>query len=125
MPVLDAKAILAANDAKLELVNVPEWNGDVYVRVLGGTDRDIFEESLQKEKDKPIRSRFLVLTLCDEAGKRLFNADADIAALGDKNSVVLNRLFDAAWALNYFRPEDVDAMGKDSPSAPSDVSTSA
>jgi hypothetical protein len=38
---------------------------------------------------------------------------------------VLNRLFDAAWALNYFRPEDVDAMGKDSPSVPSDVSTSA
>ena len=47
-----------------------------------------------------------------------------VAALGEKSSLVLNRVFDAAWAINYFTPEKVEELGKDSPSGPSDASTS-
>lgn len=123
MSCLSASDILSANDVKVQAVEVPEWGGTVYVKTLRGTDRDAFEESLSKEKDKPFRCRFLVMTLCDDKGNLLFKPD-QIAALGEKSSLVLNRVFDKAWEVNYFSPDKVDELGKDSPSGQSDGSTS-
>jgi hypothetical protein len=121
---LDRKSILAADDVRKEKIAVPEWKGDVFLRVLTGTDRDRFEESYADQKMKAFRIRFLLLALCDEDGERLFSDDeADV--LGKKSSVVINRLFEAGWKLNAFTQEAVDALGEDSPLAQSDVSTSA
>lgn len=121
---LDRKSILAADDVRKEKVAVPEWKGDVYLRVLTGTDRDRFEESYADQKMKAFRIRFLLLALCDEDGERLFSDDeADI--LGKKSSVVINRLFEAGWKLNAFTQEAVDALGEDSETARSGGSTSA
>lgn len=121
---LDRKSILAADDVRKEKVSVPEWGGDVYLRVLSGTDRDRFEESYADQKMKAFRLRFLLLALCDERGERLFEDDeADV--LGRKSSVVINRLFEAGWKINAFTQEAVDALGEDSPSDRSDASTSA
>jgi hypothetical protein len=121
---LDRKSILAADDVRKEKIAVPEWKGDVFLRVLTGTDRDRFEESYADQKMKAFRIRFLLLALCDEDGVRLFSDDeADV--LGKKSSVVINRLFEAGWKLNAFTQEAVDALGEDSPLAQSDVSTSA
>ncbi len=120
---LDRKSILAADDVRKEKVAVPEWGGDVFLSVLTGTDRDRFEESYSEQKMKAFRIRFLLLALCDEKGKRLFDDDeSDI--LGKKSSVVINRLFEAGWKLNAFTQEAVDALGEDSPLAQSDDSTS-
>lgn len=121
---LDRKSILAADDVRKEKVAVPEWGGDVFLRVLTGTDRDRFEQSYADQKMKAFRIRFLLLALCDEAGERLFGDDeADI--LGKKSSVVINRLFEAGWKLNAFTQEAVDALGEDSANDPSVASTSA
>jgi hypothetical protein len=121
---LDRKSILAADDVRKEKIAVPEWGGDVFLRVLTGTDRDRFEESYADQKMKAFRIRFLLLALCDEDGERLFSDDeADI--LGKKSSVVINRLFEAGWKLNAFTQEAVDALGEDSEAAPSGGSTSA
>ena len=120
---LDRKSILAADDVRKEKIAVPEWGGDVFLRVLTGTDRDRFEESYSEQKMKAFRIRFLLLALCDEAGKRLFNDD-EAGILGDKSSVVINRLFEAGWKLNAFTQEAVDALGEDSEAAPNGVSTS-
>jgi hypothetical protein len=121
---LDRKSILAADDVRKEKIAVPEWKGDVFLRVLTGTDRDRFEESYADQKMKSFRIRFLLLALCDEDGERLFSDDeADI--LGKKSSVVINRLFEAGWKLNAFTQEAVDALGEDSETAPSGGSTSA
>jgi len=120
---LDRKSILAADDVRKEKIAVPEWGGDVFLRVLTGTDRDRFEETYSEQKMKAFRIRFLLLALCDEAGKRLFGDD-ESEILGDKSSVVINRLFEAGWKLNAFTQEAVDALGEDSQPAPSDVSTS-
>lgn len=111
---LDRKSILAADDVRKEKIAVPEWGGDVFLRVLTGTDRDRFEESYSEQKMKAFRIRFLLLALCDEAGQRLFG-DEEGDILGKKSSVVINRLFEAGWKLNAFSQEAVDALGEDSP----------
>lgn len=123
MPVLDKAAIMAASDVKLEKVHVPEWGGDVYIKTLSGTERDTFEDAYSQEKMKNFRSRFLSLTLCGKDGSRLFD-DNEVDVVGKKSATVINRLFEKAWAFNAFRSEDVDAMGKDSPSDQSEGSTS-
>lgn len=121
---LSKSKILAAKDVKLsEAIPVPEWGGEVFIKTLSGTERDAFEESYAEQKMKSFRIRFLVLTLADESGERLFG-DADVAALGGKNSVVINRLFEKAWSHNAFTNEAVEALGNGSPTDQSGGSTS-
>lgn len=104
--------ILAANDIKVEKIAIPEWGGDYYVKIISGTERDAFEEGYADQKMKAFRSRFLVLSLCDENGERIFK-DEDVAELAKKSSVVLNRVFEEAWKVNAFTQEAVDTLGKD------------
>lgn len=121
---LDSKSIIAANDARLEKVHVPEWKGDVYLRVISGTDRDRFEEAYADQKMKAFRIRFLLLTICDEEGSRIFGDDQG-DALGRKSSVVINRLFEAAWKLNAFTQEAIDELGESSAADRKNDSTTA
>lgn len=123
MPVLSRDAIKKASDWKIEKVEVPEWGGEVCLRTLSGTERDLFEDGYTEQKMKNFRSRFLVLTLCGEDGERLYQ-DSEADELGGKSSVVINRLFEKAWSLNAFRSVDIDALGNDSPSVQSGSSTS-
>lgn len=121
---LSKKAILGVPDFKTEKVAVPEWGGDVYLRTITGIERDAFEECYSEQKMKAFRVRFLVLTLCDESGERLFQ-DNEMEDLGKKSSAVINRLFEKAWALNAFTNEAVESLGNGSPSGQSGGSTSA
>lgn len=121
---LNKAKILAAEDVKLDKVAVPEWGGDVYIKTLSGTERDAFEDAYSQDKMRQFRVRFLVLTLCDEKGERLFT-DKEVDELGKKSALVIAKLFEKAWSLNALRSEDVDALGKGSASDQSGDSTSA
>lgn len=112
MPTDFRSRILAADDIKIEKISIPEWGGDYFVRIISGTDRDSFEESYAEQKMKAFRVRFLVLCLCDENGGRIFK-DEDAVELGKKSSVVINRVFEAAWKINAFTPEAVENLGKE------------
>lgn len=117
------KRLLGANDIKVQPIDIPAWGGTYYLRVISGKARESFEDSYSQEKMKNFRLRFLVLTLCDEDGKPILS-DADMDALGERSSVEINRVFDAAWKLNAFTQEAVDALGEGSQNAPSDASSS-
>ena len=117
MAGLSASQIISADDAKIEAIEVPEWGGTVYVKTLRGTDRDAFETSLiarEGERDgrmENVRARLVALTLCDEAGARLFE-DGEIAALGRKSARALDRVFAVAQRLNGIGTEQAAAAKK-------------
>ena len=107
MNLLSKEAILAADDLPREIVSVPEWGGQVYVRTMIGTDRDAFEASLitrdsntssNDQRMHNVRARLVSLTLCSESGERLFQ-DGDIDALGRKSARALDRVFAVAQRL--------------------------
>ncbi len=110
MRILTKEAILAADDLPRELVNVPEWGGDVFVRTMTGADRDAFEASLigKEGRMENVRARLVSLTLCTETGDRLFD-DAEVAALGKKSARALDRVFSVAQRLNGIGTEQVEA----------------
>jgi len=114
--MLDKKSILQCDDLPKELVSVPEWGGDVFVRTLSGQERDMFEQSMMEGKGKNrdmnlknIRARLSVLTICTEDGTRLFEAK-DVDALGKKSAAALDRIFSVAQKLNGLSGEDVEEL---------------
>lgn len=113
--MLTADDILAAADSAHEVVNVPEWGGDVCVKVMSGVDRDRWEIAATKLMDNPqnanIRASLCALTMCDESGKRLFT-DQQVTALGEKSSTALDRVFNAARRVNKLTDEDIADLEK-------------
>lgn len=109
--------ILRADDLRRELVHVEEWGGDVYVRMLTGGERELFEQWAMAYRDggssgqtpRNVRARLAVLTVCDEQGQNLFTL-ADVEALAAKASAPLERVFDVAWRLNRLGAGDVEAL---------------
>jgi hypothetical protein len=118
--MLSREQILAVDDLKREVVKVPEWNTEVIVGTMSGTDRDAFETAIfetkgdnTKQNFKNLRAKLLVKTIVDEKGERIFT-DADIEALGKKSAKALNRIFQVAQKLNGIGQEAVDEMTKNS-----------
>lgn len=121
MAVLTREAILKAQDLPRELVHVPEWGGEVYVRAMTGTERDAFEASMVVEgknglkgahmKLENLRAKLAALTVCDADGQRLFS-DKDVEALGQKSAAGLDRVFSVAQRLSGISQKDVEELTK-------------
>lgn len=115
MALLTKKDILQADDLKEEVVEVPEWGGQVKVRGLSATDRDSFENEMFEQASSPgmkiVRASLCARCIVDEKGKRLFS-DSEIKALGEKSALALNRVFKVAQTLSGLRKEDVEEMAK-------------
>ena len=118
---LTGEQILNAVDLKTEVVEVPEWGGNVVVTELMAHDRDAYEQSMWNDRGngrlvsnrENVRARLVVRTLVTTDGTRLFS-DEEADALGAKSAAVIDRLFDVATRLSGMDQEDVEAEGKDS-----------
>lgn len=124
--MLTKEQILSVSDIKTEQIDVPEWGGSVKIKVMTGTERDAFEQSVvegQKTDLRNIRARFCSIIIVDDDGKRLFT-DADISALGKKSGTALGRIFDAGQKINCLTKDDFKELEKNSGTTLPDSSTS-
>ena len=117
MNFLDMEAIKKKPDfSRIEKVEVPEWDGYVFVREMSSKGRDMFEEmtfsvdmesvDAQGEKAPSVkttventRARYVVFTACDEKGNLIFKPE-DSIWLGEKQLVAVERIFNAAKKVN-------------------------
>jgi len=126
---LTAEDILGADDIVKKLVEVPEWGGHVFVRVMSGFARDQWEAQSMLSGDsaearmKNLRARLIAATACNEKGAMLFTAK-QVTALGNKSSRAMDRVFAEAAKLNELTKEDVDSLVGESEGGPSDDSGS-
>jgi len=123
--VLSAKDILGVSDIKIELVEVPEWGGNVYVKGMTGAERDKFEGGIVRigavpgKRGKPgtpgkldltdLRAKICSMTICDADGKRLFTEE-DVQALSQKSAAALQRVFVVAQKLSGIGEEDIEEL---------------
>ena len=92
---LTAEQILAADDLGLVKVNVKEWGGEVFIRVMTVGELDAYQREWVGKRETGVenfRTKFLARCLCDQAGQRLFS-DEQIEALAAKSAKVVGRLF--------------------------------
>lgn len=117
MAILTADLILSADDLPKELVEVPEWGGEVYVRCLTAAERDDWEASVvsvekngkAKTDMKNLRAKLVARTVCDEEGKRIFS-DSQVDALGKKSAAALDRLYAVAARLSKITKGDEEEL---------------
>ena len=100
--------ILAANDLRREAVDVPEWGAQIWISMLGLTDRLEYERwsAKQSQDSDELIVRLLVLTATDEDGRRVFT-EADAKELAAKNPDVLLRLGQIAARVNRLGAAEV------------------
>jgi hypothetical protein len=111
---LTKEQILAADDMGLLELEVPEWGGNVFVRVMTVGERDSYENEWMINKNKGVenfRSKFLQRVLCDETGELLFTA-AEVDKLAKKSARVITRVWEAAMRHNALTDGDVEELAK-------------
>lgn len=117
--MLTREQILSATDIKSEIVQVPEWGGELMVWGMTGKERDAFERTvLERREDGSLkrnyenfRAKLAVFSIKDETGKRLFD-ESDIEALGKKSVAALERVINVAQRLSRISSEDTENLVK-------------
>lgn len=120
MAALTKDQILAAEDKGLLRLPVPEWGGDVFIRVMTCGERDAYENEWQRKKETGVddfRTKFLVRCLVDENGKHLFD-NADVQRLSQKSAKVMNRVWMAAMEHNSLSDQSIEELAKNSEPGP-------
>lgn len=120
-------ARLLAPDIRRELVDVPEWNEQVWIRGMTGSEKNsLFGE--QGARDRPQYEhwygRVLVRCIVDETGGRIYQ-DTDAEALGQQDAAALERMFGVAMRLSGLGPTVQEELAKNSESTPTGGTASA
>lgn len=123
--MLTKHQIFSANDTRIETVSVPEWGGDVGIRVISGAARDQLDMFLAGIVDSRgnvvnvagLRAKVCVLACCDAEGEPIFT-EKDIPALQAKSSLALDRVTQAAMKLNGLGKAAVEGARDDFFDAP-------
>lgn len=135
MGLLSKAQILAADKKKTKEVPVREWGGSVMLQELSAAERDLWEaesfitepgedgEAVARFNPKQARARLVVRCLVDDKGKRLFQDD-EVASVGSLSASSVQKLFEAARALNAISASDIEELEGNSGAAPSGGSSS-
>lgn len=123
---------LAAKPTDVKTVSIPEFGGDICIRVMTSGERGAWERSCIKKigsdgKAEPDladqREKLLVRALCDETGKRLF-LDHEFPQIRGLDSRGVDKLFEEVRQFNKLSKNAVEEAEKNSEtSQPSDSSS--
>ena len=112
--------ILATKDIPSEIVNIPEWNVDIEVRGMTGSDRTRILETAVDTKTgtvnlKVVYPEIIIASAHDpKTGERIFNED-DRDAILTKSANALDRVAEVGMRLGGFSKEETDATAKSFP----------
>jgi hypothetical protein len=111
MALLTRAQIDAALDLDRMIVSVPEWGGDVAVRVLTVGERLQLENKSETESRADAVVRLVALAMVGDDGRPLYGEDG-IQALAAKSTVAFFRVRDAALRINRLTSDDMADIEK-------------
>ncbi len=136
MILLTREALLQKDDLKIEKVELSK--GYVFVREMTGHEKDIWEQSMLKQKPSgnknklieyettldDFRAKLAVVTVCDEEGNLIFKPE-DVKMLNKMMSATnIEKIVTAAQRLNAISQQDRDEILKNSEADLNDSSNS-
>lgn len=110
-------------------VDVPEWGGSVYVRVIGGAELDILMNRWHElggadgKNPAQINANVVLAAACDEQGRALFEYN-DLGKLVRMPIAGVKRVADAAIELNGLTETELGRAEENSEPAPTGSSGS-
>ena len=114
--MLSRQDILKCDDIQSEVVQVPEWNGEVMVKGLTLAEKDQWTDSILvdgKASMTGATAKLCALCMRDDDGVTLFTEE-DIPALQAKSAQALDRVFQVAQRLSGIGQEDIEETVKNS-----------
>lgn len=120
---LTAAAIEAARDFTVEPVTVPEWGGKVFIRTLTADQRDEFVTRFIDQESgriqpgvRSVTATLLAMTVCDEAGKLLFeDQERGRQVFAVKSAKATDEVFGKSSELNALRADDIEDLAGNLP----------
>lgn len=108
---LSRAEILSRTSLRRELVDCPEWGGEVWVREMTAAERDRIEARFAEggASLEGVRAAIACVCCVDEDGQALFEA-TDVPDLEQLSAAPLERIFEVALELSAFTASDVDAL---------------
>jgi hypothetical protein len=113
------ESLKALPPEKPEHLDVPEWEGDVFIRTMSA--REQMDLQNVSQNDMPIR--VMLATLVDEQGSRIFT-DEDFDLLAGQPFPVIMRVFRACASHNGFSTKELDEAIEGFVQAPDQETTS-
>lgn len=113
---LSKSQILGVDDKEYIDVEVKEWGGTIRVSTIAASEKTKYESALfdfmpdgtrrtNKDALEKLQLRVIAAAIVDDKGERLFDTK-DLAALGEKSSKVINKLFKIVSEHNGIDSED-------------------
>ena len=107
--LLNKDQIFAIDDIKTKIVDIPEWGGEIKLRVLSVGAQIKFDE--YREDDKKAIMYSIINSCVNEDVSYLFNEE-DIQHLEQKDPNVIMRLFNEIISLNKQKENDIEELAK-------------
>lgn len=131
MAILTPQQILEQKTLIVEELEVPEWGGSVYVKMLSAKERDEFESGLMtvNKQGQPVdnrkgaRARLVQLAVVHQDGRPYFTRH-DIRTLNELPAAGLQRVFNKVNEMAAISEEDIDELVEDFDGAPDESSDS-
>lgn len=113
MALLTKEQILEADDRPAEVIEVPEWGGEVRIRPMMQLDQAKFQREIeQAEKSNRLsvlHEKIVTKSIVDDDGQQMFD-DSEIGKLSERSSAAMNRVVTACLRLNRTTKEDVEDL---------------
>jgi len=136
MVFLTREALLQKDDLKLEKVELSR--GFVFVREMTGHEKDIWEQSMLKQKPsgnkgkgteyettlEDFRAKLAVVTVCDESGNLLFKPEEARTLNKMMSASNMEKIVTVAQKLNAISEQEKDEIIKNSEADQTDNSNS-
>jgi hypothetical protein len=107
--MLTRDQLLQARPLAVERVSLPAFGDAVFVRELTVSERDGFEGKVYAAPSPDFRGELLARSLCDEAGKRLFEDD-EVKCLVSLGAAAMQPAFMVAMRLSALRVSDLEEL---------------
>jgi len=111
--MLNKDLILKKADLKTEVINIPEWEGDITIRELSGASLEKWQSKAQKPNaDSAVTlGEMIAISVVNQDGSPMFKM-SDLGDLLGKSHRPLMRIYNAAIKLNRLANEDVGELEK-------------
>jgi hypothetical protein len=114
--MLTKAGILECKDIEKEVVQVPEWGGEVMVYGLTLAEKDDWTDSILQGGEANVEgatAKLCIKCMRDDKGDQIFTFK-DVTALQAKSAKALDRVFQVAQRLSGIGQEDIEETVKNS-----------